>query len=256
MPDTIQPIFDHAPLFLLVMFRLLGIFVFGPLFSLAAMPYQLRALLSLALAFCIYPMIPVQPPMELSLITISLAVGSEMMIGLIIGFGAYIPLVGLQIAGLMVGHQIGLGLAQVFSPDTGEQTEILGQLMFLIAVLIFVILNGHHILIAILIRSFQTIPLGGYMPDGAWLQLLCGILDAMFSLGIRLCVPVLCIIFLETIAIGFIAKTIPAINIISIGFPLRIMLGIFTMIIIVAVQFEVASDVINNMLGNLMKFFT
>ena len=94
------------------------------------------------------------------------------------------------------------------------------------------------------------------MPNGDWLQLLCGILDAMFSLGIRLCVPVLCIIFLETIAIGFIAKTIPAINIISIGFPLRIMLGIFTMIIIVAVQFEVASDVINNMLGNLMKFFT
>lgn len=256
MPVALEHILPHIPLFLMVMFRLLGIFVFGPIFSMAAIPLQLRILLGLTLTFCLYPMIPVQTPMELSLATLSLAIGSEMLIGIIIGYGASMPLLGLQIGGLMIGHQLGLGLSRVYDPEMGEETEILGQLMFFIAMVVFVILDGHHVMIHILVRSFQTIPLGGYVPDGQWLQLLCGLLNTMFALAVRLAAPVLCLIFLETIAMGFIARTVPGINIMSIGFPLRIIIGLFAMIAVIAAQFNVVIEVIQNTLGNMMKLFS
>jgi flagellar biosynthetic protein FliR len=234
MPVSLEPILPHLPAFMLVLFRLSGIFFFAPALGSTAIPVRVKALLALVLAFCIYPIIPPQVPLQLSLMTLPAAIGSELLIGLIIGYGASLPLVALQMGGLLMGQQLGLGLARVYNPEFNEETEIIGQFLFLTALTIFLLLDGHHAMLSALIGSFQTVPLGGYMPDGNILLLITGLLTAMLELAIRVAAPLLTLVFLESITINFIARTVPQINILSLGFPLRIMAGLVLTIAIVA----------------------
>ena len=229
MPASLLPLLPHIPAFLLVMFRLTGIFIFAPLFGSTAIPARVKVLLALVLAVCIYPMVPPQAAPGLSLWTMGGAVASELLIGVVIGYGASLPLIAVQMGGLMMGQQLGLGLAQVFSPQFGEQSDVVSQLFYLSALAIFITLDGHHAMLAVLIGSFESIPLGGFIPDGSLVRLTIGLLSAMIELAVRVAAPLLCIVFLETIAMGFVARTVPQLNILSLGFPLRIIVGLLLM---------------------------
>ncbi|MEX0742581.1 MAG: flagellar biosynthetic protein FliR [Phycisphaeraceae bacterium] len=238
MPPSLEPLLPHVPAFLLVLFRMTGIFVFAPLFSSSLVPMPLKALLAMTLSFCVYPLVPPQLPVELSLMTMSVAVTSELLIGLVIGYGATLPLVAMQLGGLLMGQQLGLGLAQVFSPDFEEQTEVMGTLLYLTAVTIFIMLNGHHALLTVLVGSFENVPLGGYAPDQQLLQMIVGLLGSMMELGIRVAAPLLCMVFLETVAMGFVARTVPQLNVLSLGFPLRIIMGTILLIGTVGMMYQ------------------
>ncbi len=256
MSTGLEQLLPHIPAFLLVLFRLTGIFIFGPVFGSSVIPMRAKVLLALVLAFCIYPVIPPQVPVQLSLMTLAVAVGTELLIGLVIGYGASLPLVAMQIGGLMMGHQLGLGLAQVFNPEFNEQTEIMSQLLFFLALVAFLLLGGHHAMLVALVHSFESVPLGGYRMDGSVLDLVVGLLTATFELGIRVAAPLLCLVFLETIAMGFVARTVPQLNILSLGFPLRILLGFLLVAGIVATMFDAVSEAIFQMMRNVIALFS
>lgn len=228
MPDSLTPLLPHIPAMVMVLFRISGIFIFAPVFGSQAIPPQIKIFLALSLTICVYPLLPPQPVMEYSMITLVLAVFSEMIIGLAIGYGATLPLIAVQMGGQIMGQQMGMALANVLNPDTGAQSSIVSQMFFLMALTIFVLLNGHHALLATLIHSFDHnhIPIGMYRPDGSVVALLLGLLASMFELGMRVSAPLLTLVFLQTIAMGFVAKTVPQLNILSLGFPLRILMGI------------------------------
>lgn len=255
MPDSLQPILPHIPAFLLVMFRLTGLFLFAPLFGSSAIPVRVKVLLALALAVCVYPMVPPQAPVGLSMVTLGVAVGSELLIGAAIGYGASLPLIALQMGGMVMGQQLGLGLAQVFNPDFNEQTDVLGQFFYLLAVTIFLLLNGHHALLAVLIGSFEAVPLGGFLPGESVLQLMVGLLGAMYELAIRVAAPLLCIVFLESIAMGFVARTVPQLNILSLGFPLRILIGLLLILVVLAAMNDALADAIRQSMRAMDRVF-
>jgi len=255
MPVSLQPILPHVPAFLLVMFRLAGIFMFAPMFGSNIIPIKVKALLSLVLAFCVYPLVPPQVPVELSMMTLPVTIGSEMLIGLVIGYGASLPLVAMQLGGLMMGQQLGLGFAQVLNPEFGENTDVFGQMLFLTALTIFIIMNGHHALLTTLVHSFGSVPLGGYMPGASVVQVMTGLLAAMFELAVRVAAPLLCLVFLETVAMGFIARTVPQLNILSLGFPLRIILGIMLVIALIVPMHEALVVSIRESLSVLYELF-
>ncbi len=256
MSDELLTILPHVPAFMLVFFRMTGIFLFAPMFGSSVLPMRLKVLLALVLAACVYPIVPPQLPVILNLGTLAFVIGSEILIGLIIGYGASLPLLAMQIAGQTMGHQLGLGLAQVFNPEFNEQTEVLGQFLFISALAVFLLLDGHHAMLTALVASYQSVPLGGYVPDGGLLMLITGMLSAVFELGLRVAAPLLCIIFLETVAMGFIARTVPQLNILSLGFPLRILAGFFVLTALVASMFGAFEDTMSDLLGALIRAFT
>lgn len=255
MPDALQPILPHIPAFMLVMFRLMGLFIFAPIFGSPVVPVRVRVFLALLLAFCIYPLVPPQVPIQLNVFTMAFAIAMEIFIGLVIGYGASLPLVGMQIGGIMIGHQLGLGLARVFNPDSNEETEVLSQLMYFMALAVFLLLNGHHVLVASVARTFSTVPLGGYTPDGHVLDVMVGLLTSMLELAVRVSAPLLCLIFLETVALGFIARTVPQINILSIGFPLRILMGLFLLAVMVGPMYGQISRAIHETMVVVYRMF-
>ena len=256
MPQSLLPLLPHIPALLLVMFRLTGIFLFAPLFGSNLIPARVKVLLALVLSLGVYPMVPPQTPVELALPTLAVAVGSELLIGVVIGYGASLPLVALQMGGMMMGQQLGLGLAQVITGQSGTRTDVTSQFFFVVALTVFLLLDGHHQVLTVLVRSFESIPLGGYAPRESMVRLIVGLLGSMYELAVRVAAPLLCLVFLETIAMGFIARTVPQFNLLSIGFPLRILMGLALIMALLSVMNDALAAEIDHAMGLLLRYFT
>lgn len=237
MPIGFGLILNHLPGWALVLFRLTGIFVFTPVFGSSAVPRQVKILLALGLSFCVYPVLigSTGPSAAIAadvlhagipLWSLSGIVATELLIGVAIGFGASLPLMGMQLGGRVIDQQLGMGLAGIYNPELNEQTGVISEVLFLLALTLFIIMDGHRVVLAVLLNTFHNIPLGGYAPGAGLTDLMVGLVHSMTDLGIRIAAPILCLMFLQTVAIGFIAKTVPQMNILSIGFVLRIGVGV------------------------------
>ncbi len=252
---------------LLVLFRLTGIFIFAPMYGSRTIPVRIKVLFSIVLSFYVFAalywprgedaVMRISPVTALNAPLWSLAgvVVAEMMIGLIIGFGANLPVIAMQVAGRVVDQQLGMGLGGVLNPDLDDQSGIVGEFFFIVALALFLILGGHRVLLSTLINTFDHVPLGAFRPDGHMLDLIVGLLASMFELALRVAGPLLCLVFLGTVAMGFIARTVPQINILSIGFPVRILVGM--VVITAALSSEVSAflGVAQRALGDIATFF-
>jgi flagellar biosynthesis protein FliR len=238
MPATLEPILAHLPAFLLVLFRLTGLFIFAPMLAASVIPMRVKVLLALVLGFCIYPLIPPQPAIVITWGNAPFLAGGELLIGLAIGFGAALPLIAMQMAGQLMGQQLGIGLGEIFDPGFQESGEILGRLLLMIAMTLFLLMDGHHALLAVLIGSFRGVPLGGYAPDGQLLVVMTALLRSMLELAVRVAAPLLCLVLLEAIALGFVARTVPQLNILTVGLPLRLLLGMALIVVAIVAMSE------------------
>lgn len=253
MPVNLEPWLPHLPAWAMVLFRLTGIFAFAPVFGSRNVPVRIRVLWALGLSLCVYPILQpmlMQPGSAsgrlldamthggLSLPSLAVAIALELGIGLILGMGASMPMMGMQLAGHMVDQQIGLGLAAVFNPELDDQSSVLGEFYFIMAMTVFLSLGGDRLLLSTLLDSFHRIPLAGFAVNGQVVALLVGLMGSMFDLAMRVAAPLLCLVFLETVAMGFIARTVPQMNLLSVGFPIRILMGIAVMIAAVQVHAE------------------
>lgn len=250
----------------MVLFRLTGIFILAPVLGSRTVFRQVKVFWVLGLSFCVYPMLlePGRPaagllgPLidtSLSLWTLIPAAGLELLIGYAIGYGASLPLIGMQTGGHVIDQQVGLALAGVFNPELEEQSGVTGEMFFLLAVTIFAILGGHRVMLAVLIGSFDRVPPGGFGAIGSLLDLMLGLLASMFELALRVAAPLLGLIFLETVAMGFLARTVPQINILSVGFVVRILLGGVVLVAMISSAAGAYTENLQDVLGRLMRFF-
>jgi len=232
MPPHIAPILDHAGPFLMCLFRLSGVFVFAPVIGSPAIPLRIRTLLCIVFAVAIYPTIPAQyqTPIELNLATLGWAVISETLIGITIGLIAALPMYAIQLGGLIVGHQIGVGLASVYNPALDLEGDVIGQFLLFLALAVFISVGGLEIMFGALAVTFTNVPLGGLRMVDAPLDLLVGLVSSGMAVGLRVAAPVLCIVLAETIASGFIMKTMPQLNIMTIGFAIKIIVAMIALI--------------------------
>ena len=265
MPSLVD-ILHHLPAWLLVLFRLTGIFFFAPMYGSRTIPARVKIMLALMLSLCIYPVMTheespaypmIQPVLGQGLALWSLAgvVGMELLIGIIIGFGANLPILALQVGGRVVDQQLGMSIGGIINPELGDESGIIGEFYFIVGLSLFLIVGGHRILLATLIGTFNHVPLGGFVPDGHMLDLVVGLLASMFDLALRFSGPLLCLVFLGTVAMGFIARTVPQMNILSIGFPVRILVGILLLIVALTTEMQVYLDATQRMLRQVQVFF-
>ena len=265
MPGNLEPYLVHLPAWLMVLFRLTGVFIFAPLLGSTAVFRQVKIFLALGLSFCVYPMllhsgggaatyIEQIITADMALIAIAAAVGLELLVGLVIGYAASLPLLGMQIGGQVIDQQVGMGLAGVFNPELGDQSGPIGEFFFITAMAIFALLGGHRVLLATVVGSFDHVPMGGFTQFGSLVDLAVGLLSASFEMALRVAAPVLCLVFLETLAMGFIARTVPQINILSVGFALRIVMGVMLLVASVSIAVSVYTEELRWALRRIMGF--
>ena len=221
----------HLPAFAAVVSRIAGLLVFAPVLGSPMIPVRVRALLAIALGSAVYAVTDLHRdvPLDLTLASLGPAMFTEALIGLTIGLLASLPLVFLELGGLLMGQQMGLGLGGFYNPALDSDADIVGQFLFYAALGVFLAVGGLDLMVRAMVVSFAHVPIGGFSVAHTPLELLTGLLLSGLELSVRVAAPVFGILFVETVASSLIMKTSPQLNVLSVGFPVRIMLGVATL---------------------------
>jgi flagellar biosynthetic protein FliR len=198
-----------------------------PVFGYQNVPPQVKAALALLLAVAISPVAmqhsAVTPPGVMPLVAAAI---SEVMVGMIFGLITLLVLMSAQLAGGVLGIQMGLSIAQVIDPQSGSRTSLVAQMEYMVALIIFVLLDVHLRFLEALGTSFTYIPLGSAAFPGE-IAMSYGRLTALiFIVGIKLAAPVMAMLLLIQVSLGFMARVMPRMNVFLIGFPLKIGVGL------------------------------
>ncbi|MHC5004551.1 MAG: flagellar biosynthetic protein FliR [Planctomycetota bacterium] len=235
MPAS-QLILSHLAPALLVIFRLGGLAIYGPVFGSPVIPARVKVLLIALLGLAVYPVLSAEvfaggAPVRLELWTLGPLVAMELAIGLVIGYLASLPMIAVQTGGLVMGQQMGLGFATFFNPAMNDQADLVGQMLFFMTLAGFLIIGGHEAMVLAVLNSYHHLPPGSMAVDLDLLGIVAGLLTSALELALRVAAPLLALVFLESLAMGFIAKTVPQLNILSLGFPIRILAGLLMIVL-------------------------
>jgi len=205
--------------------RILAVLVSAPPFNNPALNVRIRLILGLAVTLAISPALPPMPAIDPASAAGLLILAQQMLIGFAMGFAVRLVLGAVDLAGSMISLQMGLGFASSYDPPTPGQTGVVSEFLGLLALLVFMAINGHLMVIATLTHSFTAIPVGAALPDaGSWWQLARS--GAMiFSSGLLLALPILVALLITNLALAILSRAAPQLNLIVIGFPLTITLG-------------------------------
>ena len=220
----VEAMLAHVVLFVLVVFRLAGLVVGAPLLSSASVPQKAKALFLIMLSAAIYPLLPpVTPPPDVDILTLLPMIVRELLIGLAMGVIAAVPLAMLEMSGVIMGQQVGFGLAKVYNPELEFEADVIGQMLFSIGAACFITAGGLETLITTLAGTFERLPVGGLTPWEIPVGLLAGVVGSGFELAMRIAAPVTGIVLLLVILFGVIGKTMPQLNVMTVGFTIKIL---------------------------------
>jgi flagellar biosynthesis protein FliR len=219
----------HA-LFWLVMARIAGLFIGAPVLSQDALPRRYAIGLMALLASTLLPM---AAPARLPDGTELLLAGAfaEFAIGWCIGLMARLLTSAFHLAGTLVGNQIGLAMASAFDPSTGSDGEVVGALHLNLAGVLFLLLDGHHLLIRALASSFEVFPAGGPLRADVLAASLFEVGGAVFEIGVRTAAPVAGVMLIINGVLGFLNRANPQLSIFNVGFPLTALLGFLALLL-------------------------
>jgi flagellar biosynthesis protein FliR len=209
-----------------VAFRLAGLSVAAPLLASVVIPMRHKVLIAMMLAAATYPVVltRVQAPAVVDLPGLVPLVVGEALIGLVMGLIAATPIVSMEMAGVVAGQTMGFGLARAYNPEVDTDADVLGQLLMYIASGTFVAIGGLEALFGGVLRSFERIPLGGMQAPP--LDLVVGSVASGLELALRVAMPVTGICLLMILAMGVIGKAMPAFNVLTVGFIVKVIVGL------------------------------
>jgi len=217
---------ELAQTFILVFLRTGAMMAMMPVIGDNATPLRIKAGLSLIIAFMIAPVVSVAHIPDPALLDLALKMAGEVLIGVMIGFAARLIFAGIQIAGQFVGFQMGFAIVNVIDPISSAQVSIIAQIQYLLAILIFLIINGHHFFIMAIAEGYRVLPAFGFQFSGALMDAVFQLSRDMFVIALKLSAPIIAVLFFTNVGLGIIARTVPQMNIFIVGFPLQIGIGL------------------------------
>lgn len=240
------------PAFLLIFVRVTSFFLMMPLFSYRSIPTTLKIGLGFFLAWTMLFTIDI-PILEINSAYFLLII-KEALVGLLIGFIAYMIMTAIQIAGGFIDFQMGFAIANVIDPQTGAQSPLLGQYLYTISLLLLLTVNGHHLLLDGVFYSYRFIPLDQpWIPFGNenMVEYVIKSFNSMFIIAFQLSAPVVGSLFLVDVALGVVARTVPQLNVFVVGLPLKIGVSFLVLIVVMSVMLFVVSQLFETMLSTM-----
>lgn len=211
--------------FALVLARVGALVMTAPILSTQALPARVRAFFAVALTLIITPMhagATGADPTQLPVFARYLA--SEALLGLLLGLGMTVFLSGIQLTGQVVSQLGGTALAEAFDPAVGESAPFYSQLFYFLTIVMFLLLNGHRVLLEALLDTYQWLPPGKAALGESYLEAMTLVLTQSFLLGLRAAAPTMTALLLSTLMLGLIGRTLPQINVLVVGFGVNALL--------------------------------
>lgn len=228
LTQTIHILLPEFQAFLVLIARIGGLLAALPVLSGRTVPAKVKIALVLVLGAALAPVIQVAPKSyDPLLLTAGLV--SEMAIGLTIGLAVRLFFGALELAGEMIGIQMGFGVVQLFDPTTSHQTPMMSQYFTLLASLVFLSLNAHMLVVATIISSYDAIPVFGAALPVNLGEDIVHLSQQMFTIGLKLAAPVLVTILLLNILLAILGRAVSQINVFVLSFPVTIAGGLIVM---------------------------
>lgn len=202
--------------------RVLALFATAPPFSNTAISINIRLILGLAVTMAIAPALPPMPSTAPASGVGLWILAQEILIGTAMGFALRLVFTAIDAAGELISSQMGLGFATFYNPQSTGQTPVVSEVLGLLALLVFLSINGHLLTIATLVQSFTALPVSA-APLGAasWLNLaMAG--GTIFASALLLALPITVALLITYLSLGVLARAAPQLNLISVGFPLTL----------------------------------
>lgn len=210
--------------FIFPLARILGLIATAPVFNNASLPPRIQLVIGLAVTLAVAPALPPLPaiaPGSWAGLAVLLQQG---LIGLALGFAMRIVFAGIDLAGELIGLQMGLGFAVFYDAQNSGQSPIVAEFIGLLALLFFLAFDGHLMMLALLTESFSLLPVGASPFPGGW-EVLLRWAGVIFSFGVMLALPVIGALLIANIALGVLTKVAPSLNLFAVGFPVTLMAG-------------------------------
>jgi flagellar biosynthesis protein FliR len=219
--------------FLLVMMRMNAMIVIAPFFSSGVIPFRIKTLISFLITLVIVPVVAKNYSIPGDMGLFYLLIIKEVLIGIFIGFLLSVIFTAFQLAGDYFSVQIGFGISEVVDPLAQVSIPLIGQLKNLIGVLVFLSINGHHFLIKAIYKSYELAPILSVDQKKSFdlIKFLIHAMSGMFVIAFKIALPVIATVFLVSVTLGILAKAAPQMNILMLGFPLKIAVAFGVLII-------------------------
>lgn len=211
---------------MLIFVRIISAFSAAPIYNHQAIPAVVKVFISLVISYIIFlsansPKIQV----EINLIWIAVNVLKEVISGLIIGFSINMIFYAVSFAGSLIGFDIGLSMSQVFNPVDGMGSNVIEEMLYFLAILVFFMIDGHHHLIRALVYSFSVIPLGLYTIKRSVYDTFMMMAASVFVIAVKISAPILVSYFLMNVGEGILSRIIPQMQVFFVTYPIKVGIG-------------------------------
>lgn len=227
----LEALLPRIDLILLMWIRVMGLFTTTPVFSNRQVPVQIRVALAFVIGLLLHGLIP-QPAPVVNLVQLIPIALKELVVGMLIGFVVAMAFAAFQFAGELLDINIGFTMMNVLDPVTNTQSPLLGNFLYILALLFFFAINGHHMLFTAIMDSYRAVPVDGAVVTGALTDHLVQSAAKIFVIGLQVAIPVLAALLLTAVALGIMNRTVPQMNVFVMGLPVQMFVGIALLAVI------------------------
>lgn len=228
----IDQLYTWINAFLWPMFRIMGLMLSAPLLGDAAIPTRIKVGMAVVITVAVAPVLAPMPDVPTASFAGLWISFQQLLIGAALGLVVRIAFAAIQTAGEFIGLQMGLSFASFFDPATGANTTVLSRFMNNMALLLMLAVNGHLIMLAVLVRTFEVLPISLQPNDtNGWGVLLEWSSQIMVS-GMLLALPLIIVLLTITLALGILNRTAQQLSVFAVGFPVSLMTGLVLLAIV------------------------
>jgi flagellar biosynthetic protein FliR len=252
----LEDLLHRVPVFVLVFFRLAGMMLMAPLFGSSRIPRRVKVLLVLVLAFGVAGGVKFPGRFPDTTWELAVGIGGEMAFGVAMGMVMSFTFIAAQWAGEMIGQQMGFNLSEVFDPQFGSQGSLIGDMYFMLTLVVFLTMRGHHAMLMAVRQSFDALPLLSLGVDKPLLDMLVGLLQSATTLALRLAAPMLVTMLVVDLALGLVGRAMPQFNVMQAGMSVRAVVGMVVVIAALGFTMPVITGAIGQSMDTVYKAWT
>jgi flagellar biosynthetic protein FliR len=244
----------QAQLFFLAFTRIMAIIIHVPVLAGQNVPTQVRLGLGFVLALVLIPWQPLPSDADVvGALAYGIAIGKEILIGTLIGFAADLAFGALQVAGSAMGIGSGFESGRIFNPSLGESGSPFDQIFVMTATMIFLMIDGHHLVLIALQKSFEILPLNGPLPFDSLDRVVLTASTFIVS-GIQLALPVMTALLLADLTLGLLARVAPQVQVYFLGLPVKVAVSLLALGLTFTVISPLVTSMFKAMAENMLLF--
>ena len=231
--------------------RVLAVFTAAPVLSSRAFPTRAKIGLSFLVALAMQASLPESQVISFNDPQALAVVIQQVLIGLSIGFAVRVVFSAVELAGEVVGFQMGLNFAAFFDPSMNTQSSAVARFFSQMASLLFVVMNGHLLVLMAVTKSFDAFPVSPHFLDALAAMQLQRLGAELFASALWIALPMVGILIFTNMALGIISRVAPQMNIFAIGFPITLVVGIVG----IAVTLPMLDQPFTALMGKILTLF-